>query len=203
VCLLLAVASESRAERHLQDILIAVNEIPGPTTRSKSTNRRSKEPSPSPAPQPATFTQTPLQSLYLEGMTMDQIWEQLELRTKTVCDVLSQIVMAEDDEDIEMDPRLAAAMNGLEDDEDEDEDAEGDEDMGWEDENIVDGDGVEEESSSEDDSVLGEEVTGLRRGSDEEEDENDDEEEEEAEDGIRMFDLDRPTSSSGKLGRKR
>lgn len=62
-----------------------------PVTRAqaKATASASKAPTPPPLP---PFTPTPLDSLYLDGMNADQIWEQLELKTKNVLEVLKAIV---------------------------------------------------------------------------------------------------------------
>ena len=41
------------------------------------------------------FDSTPLKSLYVDGMDEDQIWEQLDLRTKTICRVLDFVLEGE------------------------------------------------------------------------------------------------------------
>lgn len=52
---------------------------------------------PAPPPIPLFFP-TPLDSLYLDGMNSDQIWEQLEIKTKNVLKVLESIVTPEVDD---------------------------------------------------------------------------------------------------------
>lgn len=66
-----------------------------PVTRSQ-TKASATESTPKPAPPPLPpFSTTPLESLYLDGMNSDQIWEQLELKTKNVLKVLESIVAAD------------------------------------------------------------------------------------------------------------
>ncbi|KAF7964949.1 hypothetical protein HWV62_1448 [Athelia sp. TMB] len=111
-----------------------------PQTRSKSKRKRSPSP---PAKPSLLLKETPLPSLFIDGMNEDQIWEQLDLRAKQLCDTLQEAlegnhmdedeleeqgkdsVMGEEGEDIDMD-EVDWDGEGSEDNSDEDD---SDEDM--------------------------------------------------------------------------
>lgn len=127
---------------------------------------------------------TPLSALYVDGMDDDQVWAQLELRTKNVCDTLEFALEAtgEDVGDDDSDDESAAKRPRLG-DEGEDEDADMDMDaleemedaemFGSDDEDDDDEgeDDDDDEDHSSDDADLGEGVTELRDpSSDEDED---------------------------------
>ena len=61
-----------------------------PQTRSRA--KREAEKSNSQFTDKNLFDSTPLTSLYVDGMEEEQIWEQLDLRTKTICRVLDFIL---------------------------------------------------------------------------------------------------------------
>ncbi|KAF8329792.1 Mpp10 protein-domain-containing protein [Cantharellus anzutake] len=187
----LAISTEAIAAKHIATLNLEPPSS-GPTTRSKSKVQDGHVEVPkSVEPVSTVLDRTSIDQLYIVGMNADQIWEQLELRTKNLAKVLDEVVQI-DDPDQEPGPEL-----GVE-DEDEDE-SDDDEDEDWlpSDEMEVDGFGEEasglgenlededgEDSGSEDDDLetagLNEEsIMKIRRGSDEE-------------DEIPDLDLDRP-----------
>lgn len=84
VCTYIAVKSEAEASASIDDVLKSIEPDYRPTTRS-ATAKRKRSPSPVPTPAgPPKFSLTPIDSLFLDGMGPEQIWEQLELRTKNV-----------------------------------------------------------------------------------------------------------------------
>lgn len=144
--------------------------------------------------------ETPLAELFVDGMSDEQVWAELELRAQNVCDVLDYALdgptpgdesgeeggsMDDEEEERELkkmrqalidegfDPEELEGM-GFEDDEGEDEQ---DEDNSEEDEDEEDEDESEDEEAGEE-GDLGEEVEELRDPSDEDEDEDDLESEE-------------------------
>ena len=80
------------AERQINALLKTLQAYESaPVTRSQAKAAESRPP---PPPLPP-FTPTPLESLFLDGMNSEQVWEQLELKTKNVLKVLEAIVTPE------------------------------------------------------------------------------------------------------------
>lgn len=145
-----------------------------PQTRSQAHANGKRKRSRSPANSRLDFKRTPLSSLFTEGLDDEQIWNQLDLRTKNVCDMLEMALEGEvdggsGDEEGELGRALRALESGEEEDSEEDEDSEDaslDEESGSGEENEA-----EEEELSGDDGNLGEAVTELKdSSSDEDED---------------------------------
>lgn len=171
-----ALQSEARSIKHITDLLATLSPAEAPQTRSQAKRKRSPEPAPTlalPMLQP-----TPLTALYVDGMDDEQLWAQLELRTRNICDTLEYALEAtgEDigDDDSDADAGEKGRLDGAEDDDDmvdfesmEDGSMSYSEESNEEDEDS-EGLGEEEESGEED---LGEGVTELRDpSSDEDED---------------------------------
>lgn len=126
--------------------------------------------------------ETPLPSLYSEGMSDEQIWEQLDLRSKRLCEMLDEALEGagkeEEEDGDENDVGRKGAENTVADGEDE-EDEELDR-VDWDGAESEDEDGEEDESESEDDDDredgdLGEDVTHPLRDHLSEEEDLDDE----------------------------
>jgi U3 small nucleolar RNA-associated protein MPP10 len=97
--------------------------------------------------------ETPLPSLFIEGMNIDQIWQQLDLRTARVCENLQALLGEDEGENASLDGENS------DDDGSEDEDEDDAAEM-----NIDDDESLWEELSSEeeDDSSTSEGVVNLR-----------------------------------------
>ncbi|KAJ7788463.1 Mpp10 protein-domain-containing protein [Mycena olivaceomarginata] len=127
-----------------------------PQTRSQATKKRKRGSSPSPPPPPPMFEPTPIASLFTDGMDDDQIWAQLELRMKPVCDMLELALDADPSQEEELDTSdregsvdedLLEQMRALESGELRE----------W-----TDSEEAESEEESDDNGDLGEGVTSLR-----------------------------------------
>ena len=177
--------SESTSRPHISELLSSLSPEEAPVTRSQTkalNGKRKRSP-----PKIAAFDQTPLTSLFVEDAALEQVWAQLELRAKGVCEMLTKALdgtLMDEDADLRM-------LNGVDDGEDEDEDDVGGarkklrfeelsqediESLGVEPDVLrrlmegmeVEGDGEEElddeesEDEDDDDEEFGEEVTPLR-----------------------------------------
>ncbi|KAF5390161.1 hypothetical protein D9757_002897 [Collybiopsis confluens] len=124
----LSVQSESMSRPYLETLLSSVNPSEAPQTRSQSRKRKR---SLSPPPIQVSFQQTPIESLFVDGMNEDQIWSQLDLRTNSICHVLDNILSDEAESS-----HMNDVLESNEEDEDFDDDKkEDDDEMGkklWE-----------------------------------------------------------------------
>ncbi|KAH7931008.1 Mpp10 protein [Leucogyrophana mollusca] len=170
----LALQTEPASRSHIEALLTTLAPAEAPKTRSQTRANAKRKRSPSPVekvPKRIALEDTPLPSLFVDGMNEDQIWEQLDLRAARVCKTLE------------------AAMDGEGEDaenEEEEEDAD-DEDLAIDGEDMMMGDALGEDfdqDSEEEDSD-----EGGDDGSEEEEefaelrDESSDEDEDEGSDG--------------------
>ncbi|KAF8626527.1 hypothetical protein AX15_004832 [Amanita polypyramis BW_CC] len=129
--------SEANSVPYINQLISSLNPSDAPETRSKSNRKRKR--SPSPPPPRARFQTTPLTALFVDGMSEDQIWAQLDIQTKNICNVLNQVLGGE---------RLESEEGGNEGESEEEEEEEeeeerslqialetfGDEDVNWSDE---------------------------------------------------------------------
>ncbi|KDQ30727.1 hypothetical protein PLEOSDRAFT_1036174 [Pleurotus ostreatus PC15] len=185
----LSIQSENAARPHIDELISSLSPESAPQTRAQARANGKRKRSPSPPPKPKqTFAPTPLTALYVDGVDEEQIWSQLDLRMKNVCDLLELALeggpgggeggeedsdMDEGDPDGRLQKILEALRNGedvdlealgldgmdIDDEEDSEEDDEEDSD---------DDDDAEEEEGREDEDdeeELGEHITTLRDSS--------------------------------------
>ncbi|KAF7436887.1 hypothetical protein PC9H_003721 [Pleurotus ostreatus] len=187
----LSIQSENAARPHIDELISSLSPESAPQTRAQARANGKRKRSPSPPPKPKqTFAPTPLTALYVDGVDEEQIWSQLDLRMKNVCDLLELALeggpgggeggeedsdMDEGDPDGRLQKILEALRNGedvdlealgldgmdIDDEEDSEEDDE-------EDSDDDDDDDAEEEEGREDEDEeeeLGEHITTLRDSS--------------------------------------
>ncbi len=166
-----ALRSERRSEEHINQLVLSLDPLDAPKTRSKTNGKRKRSPSPCPNPK-IQFLPTPLRELFVDGMNEDQLWAQIDLRTKSIRDILNLVL--EEDGPLESDEGEEV------DDESESEEEEIElqdvlaahdgEDVEWSDEdNASDEDGEDEEEFGLGDSDQIETIAELRDPSSDEE----------------------------------
>lgn len=95
-----AIQSELASRSHINDLISSLEPSHAPQTRSQVQAEGKRKRSSTPPFKPEiTFEITPLSSLFVEGMTEDQVWAQLDLRTKNICDILDLALVGEEEED--------------------------------------------------------------------------------------------------------
>lgn len=96
-----AIQSELASRSHINDFISSLEPSHAPQTRSQvqAEGKRKRRSSTPPAKPEITFEITPLSYLFVEGMTEDQVWAQLDLRTKNICDILDLALVGEEEED--------------------------------------------------------------------------------------------------------
>ncbi|KAF8350036.1 U3 small nucleolar ribonucleoprotein complex, subunit Mpp10 [Amanita rubescens] len=86
--------SERSSKEHIDQLVSSLDPLDAPKTRSKTNGKRKRSPSPCPNPK-IQFLPTPLRELFVDGMNEDQLWAQIDLRTKNIRDILN-LVLEED-----------------------------------------------------------------------------------------------------------
>ena len=187
-----AIRSEKASLPHIIELLSSLTPDAAPQTRSQARAKNGKRKrSPSPPPKTPILVETPLPSLFMDGMNEDQIWEQLDLRAKQLCEALDEALegtskQLEDNEDEvpggnDLRKVLIDGEAGLE-------ELDG---IDWDAEEGFDDD--DDEDSEEHNGDLGEDIT---------EDLRDPSSEEDNEDGLMLFDphREKPKQSRRKAG---
>ncbi|KAI0961523.1 hypothetical protein AcV7_000603 [Taiwanofungus camphoratus] len=192
----LALKSEAKSRAHIAELLSSISPALAPQTRSQTSaaSKQRQSPGAPHIPDEPNFQQTPLTELFIDGMNEDQLWAQLELRAKNVCDILEHALdgageeLHSDGEDDEEGSKKKGRYS-----------LDNDVDMGELDGMEVDSDEYDEDGDSEDgdedddhdddvgrDADLGEGIAELRDPSDEDEGDEDE-----------NLDLDKPPLLSG------
>ncbi|KAL5534201.1 hypothetical protein ACEPAG_663 [Sanghuangporus baumii] len=124
----LTLKSETRAFPHLKDLLDSIGPAEAPQTRAQVRSTNQAEEKRPPPINHAILNTTPLSALFVDGMDDEQIWAQLELKAKNVCDTLDEAFAAgdmtgrdrldssdddDDDDDDELDSDELEEMAGL------------------------------------------------------------------------------------------
>ncbi|KAJ7254075.1 U3 small nucleolar ribonucleoprotein complex, subunit Mpp10 [Mycena haematopus] len=161
----LSLETENESRPHIVEFLSSLSPSEAPQTRSQATKKRRRGSSPSSPPTPPIFAPTPIASLFTDNMDDDQIWTQLDLRMKPVCEMLEFALEADpsqeeelnnSDSDELMDEQLLKRMLAFQSGEQRLDEMEVDDlDESGEVES-------EEESDDDDDGDLGEDVASLR-----------------------------------------
>ena len=118
---LVALKSEPSSRTHIIDLLSSLLPEKPPGSSSRPTK---KGKSTSASMQPHTFQATPLTSLFIDGMSENLIWEQLDLRARPICDLLDHVlkVVPEDDDDSVEEEFRSSSTSEVEDSEDMEQD---------------------------------------------------------------------------------
>ncbi|TEB35007.1 Mpp10 protein [Coprinellus micaceus] len=126
----LSLKSEEGSLKHVNDLISSITPSQAPQTRSQTRNASQRD---VPPPTNTLFKPTPLTSLFIESLDEEQIWAQLDIRTKHMCEVLDVVLeseLPEEDDVGDEEDELAKAMQeegfneGDEDEEDEEMDFE-------------------------------------------------------------------------------
>ncbi|TFK41125.1 U3 small nucleolar ribonucleo protein complex, subunit Mpp10 [Crucibulum laeve] len=164
----ISVQSENTSRSPINELLSSLTPAEAPQTRSKAKADATERSSNTILTK--SFQSTPLASLFVDGMDEEQIWAQLDLRTKSICEMLDLALEGEldegdvaadedesseeEDEDKERDDRLRKALEALERGED------------------VDLDALRDDLGGDEDSLIGDEDFEMDDEEDTEEDEN-------------------------------
>ena len=124
-----ALHHESTSLPYINEMLSSLNPSHAPQTRSSKNKAKKEQPK-------LQLSETPLTTLITSGMDAEQIWEQLEMRSKGLCEMLDKI--------LDTSPPIEDDEDGGEDDDDEDEGSS----IDWDGE--MDEDESEEEEDEED-----------------------------------------------------
>jgi U3 small nucleolar RNA-associated protein MPP10 len=163
-----ALREEAASIRHITELLASLSPAQAPQTRSQAKRKRS----PSPTRLAPILEPTPIATLHVEGMDEEQVWAQLELKNKSLCETL-QYALDASGEDPDMLDDEAAVLAGNEEDSEvdsEEEEEEEESSEGFEEDDSDDDEDEEDEDEEEDgleDEDLGESVTPLRDPEDE------------------------------------
>ncbi|BGP44298.1 U3 snoRNP protein [Rhodotorula kratochvilovae] len=94
-----ALASESTAFPHLATLLAQLSPSAGPSTRSRSAAAAADDFGLDAEDEPFALAETPIPELTTEGMDAEMVWEQMELRGRTVDGLMEEMFGQGDEED--------------------------------------------------------------------------------------------------------
>jgi U3 small nucleolar RNA-associated protein MPP10 len=160
-----ALRQEAQSIRHITELLASLSPAQAPQTRSQAKRKRT----PSPTPPAPVLEPTPIETLHVDDMDEEQVWAQLELKNKSLCETLEYALDAAGEDPEMLDAEAVAGSDSSEEegdevefseeggvsDEDEDEDSEDDEEE------------EDDESDGQGDESLGDSVMNLRDPEDE------------------------------------
>ena len=125
--------SEEQSQPHVSALLASFSPAEAPQTRSqtRANAKRKRSPSPGLAREKKLLPpSTPLTSLFTEGLGEDQIWVQLELRAKSICETLQLALEGTGEElsgELDEEMKQGVMMDAEEDEDSEDQDEEDEE----------------------------------------------------------------------------
>ncbi|KAG5730042.1 U3 small nucleolar ribonucleoprotein mpp10 [Termitomyces sp. T112] len=93
----LAVSSEKLSKPHITQLIASLEPSSAPQTRSQSIAKGKRKRTPSPPR--LVVDSTPINSLFTEGMNDEQVWTQLDLRSKHICETLEHVLEGGPDRD--------------------------------------------------------------------------------------------------------
>ncbi|KAG6813265.1 hypothetical protein H0H92_012679 [Tricholoma furcatifolium] len=118
----LSVLSEKGSRPHVNQLLVSLEPSTAPQTRSQSIANGKRKRTPNPPPPRPGLNSTPINTLFIEGMNDEQIWSQLDLRAKHICETLEQVLEGGAEGELEDEMEMGSS-------ESEDEDFDRDEDL--------------------------------------------------------------------------
>ncbi|KAG6885284.1 hypothetical protein C0993_003715 [Termitomyces sp. T159_Od127] len=114
----LAVSSEKNSNNYINQLIASLEPSSAPQTRSQSVSKGKRKRTPSPPPLRSVVDSTPINQLFVEGMNDEQVWTQLDLRSKHICKTLEHVLEGGSDNDEEDVTEDGSSEDDYDDDED-------------------------------------------------------------------------------------
>ncbi|KAG6902877.1 hypothetical protein C0995_010046 [Termitomyces sp. Mi166 len=115
---IIAVASEKSSKSPMTQLIASLEPSSAPQTRSQSLAKGKRKRTPSPPPSRLVVDSTPINSLFIEGMNDEQVWAQLDLRSKHICETLEHVLEGGPERDMEDPMEDGSSEDEFDDDED-------------------------------------------------------------------------------------